>query len=325
MVLKKNKYYWGVSLKNPEPVVDDYYISDEIIVEDGDLIQKIERLRELIISYCVMIEKDRNSASKILDEIHSIIVSMDKIQYTEFIAFWKVLDMSYSVFKKLPNQEFILEELLQRYCERRRKLYDKIGYSNVTVQALYDSGASRKKGASGITKLVDLIHGTFDETFRVSRVDNLHTLMTTSIGYFLPDKGDKSLFREFCRRFDIQYNFGRDHQGKEPDMVLKVNSHFFIIEAKHIKESGGAQDKQIVETIEFIRYSENLDNIHYLSFMDGVYFNNFIWTKSNNESKINRQRKAIEEYLDENKSNFFVNTAGLINLLKDLLEEIKNE
>jgi|Deesub1362A_J573_1020465.scaffolds.fasta_scaffold00039_171 hypothetical protein len=320
MVLKENKYYWEVSLKNPEPVVDDYYISDEIIVEDEDLIQKIDRLRELIISYCVMVEKDKSSVPKILDEIYSLIISMDKIQYTEFIAFWKVLDMSYSVFKKLPNQKSILEELLQRYCERRRKLYDNIGYSNVTVQALYDSGASRKKGASGITKLVDLIHGTFGET---THVNNLHTLMTTSIAYFLPDMGDKSLFREFCMKFDIKYNFGKDHQGKEPDMVFKVNDHFFIIEAKHIKESGGAQDKQIVETIEFIRYSENLDNIHYLSFMDGVYFNNFIWTKSNNESKINRQRKAIEEYLDENKSNFFVNTAGLVNLLKDLLEEIK--
>ena len=92
-----------------------------------------------------MIEKDEKSASKILDEIHGIIISRDKIQYTEFIAFWKALDMSYSVFKKLPNQKFILEGLLQKYRERRRKLYDRLGYSNVTVQALYDCGASRKK------------------------------------------------------------------------------------------------------------------------------------------------------------------------------------
>lgn len=128
MVLKENKYYWKVSLKHPEPAADDYYVFDQVIVSDKSLIQKIERLRELIISYCVMIEKAEKSASIILDEIYKIITSIGKIQYTEFIAFWKALDMSYSVFKKLPNQKFILEGLLKKYCEKRRKLYDKLGY-----------------------------------------------------------------------------------------------------------------------------------------------------------------------------------------------------
>lgn len=320
MVLKENKHYWRESLKCPEPVADDYYIFDKIIVSDKNLLQKIERLRELIISYCVMIEKEKSVASKILDEIYNIVISIDKIQYTEFVAFWKALDMSYSVFKKLPNKKFILEGLLQEYCERRRKLYDKLGYSNAVVQALYDSGASRKKGASGILKLIDLIQKIFG---KVSHVKNLHTLQIVPIGYFLPDMGDKKLFREFCKRFGIQYRFGKNYQGKEPDMVFKVNDRFFIIEAKHIKESGGGQNKQIVETIEFIRYSEDLDNIHYLSFMDGVYFNNFIWTKCNRDSKVRKQREAIERYLDENKKNFFVNTAGLIALFRDLSKEIK--
>lgn len=315
MDLKENTYYWKISLKYPEPVADDYYIFDKIIVSDMNLIQKVERLRELIISYCVMIEKDESAASKILDEMCDIINSTDKIQYTEFIAFWKALDMSYSVFRKSPNQKFILKDLLQKYCENRRKLYDSLGYSNVTVQALYDSGASRKKGASGIIKLIDLTQNAFG---KVPHIKNTDTLMTTHIGYFLPDKGDKALFRKFCKDFGVQYRFGKDHQEKEPDMVLKVNNQFFIIEAKHIKESGGAQDKQIVETIEFIKYFENSNSIHYISFMDGVYFNLLIWIKSDNDCKMNRQRKAIEEYLDQNKNNFFVNTAGLKHLLEDL-------
>jgi len=321
MVLKENKYYWEVSLKNPEPAADDYYIFDQVIVSHKELIQKIERLRELIISYCVMIEKNEKSAVfTILDEIYEIITSIDKIQYTEFIAFWKALDMSYSVFKKLPNRKFILKGLLQKYCERRRKLYDKLGYSNVTVQALYDSGASRKKGTSGIIKLIDLMQKTLG---KIPHIKNLPTLTRVPLGYFLPDKGDKSLFEEFCNKFKIEYKFGKDHQGKEPDMVLKLNDQFFIIEAKHIKESGGAQDKQIVETIEFIKYSEKDGNIHYLSFMDGVYFNNFIWVKNDN-NKAGRQKKAIEKYLDENKNNFFMNTTGLIAFLKDLSSTKRN-
>jgi hypothetical protein len=56
--------------------------------------------------------------------------------------------------------------------------------------------------------------------------------------------------------------------------------------------------------------------------MDGIYFNNFIWAKLSN-TKINMQRRTIEKYLKENKSNFFVNTAGFKALLKDLLEEIR--
>ncbi len=122
MTLKRNIKYWQISLKNPEPTVDDYYIFDEVIIEDKELIQKVERLRELIISYCVMLEKDKKTAKKILNEIYEIIAFTYKIQYTEFVAFWK-----------------------EKYCSRRRKLYDKLGYSNITVQALYDSVVSRKK------------------------------------------------------------------------------------------------------------------------------------------------------------------------------------
>ena len=319
MALKRNTKYWEISLNNPEPAADEYYIFDEIILGDRNLIQKIERLRELIISYCVILEKNKKTAKNILEEIYCIITSIEKIQYSEFVAFWKALDMSYSVFMKLPdkNKKVILAELLEKYCQRRRKLYDKLGYSNTTIQALYDSGASRKKGTAGTIKILDLAN----KILGLNENNRLHTIKeirNCNSGYFLPDKGDKELFKQFCKKFKVLYQFGKDHQGKEPDIVLKVQKHFFIIEAKHIKESGGAQDKQIVETIEFIRYSEKSKFIHYLSFMDGVYFNNFIWTPSKGSLKIKRQKDDIERYLNTNSNNFFVNTAGLKALLKDL-------
>ncbi|MBC7092047.1 MAG: hypothetical protein H5T85_05170 [Actinobacteria bacterium] len=317
MVLKRNLEYWQISLKNPEAAVDEYYIFDEVIIEDKELIRKVERLRELIISYCVMLEKDKKAAGEILNEIYEIIISNDKIQYTEFIAFWKALDMSFSVFKKLPNHKIILAELLETYCLRRRQLYEKLGYSNVTVQALYDSGVSRKKGTAGIIKVLDLA----SKILGLKENEHLRTIKEVencNRGYFLPDKEDKKLFESFRERFNIAYQFGKNHQGKKPDIVLKIGDHFFIIEAKHIKESGGAQDKQIVETIEFIKYSENSEFIHYLSFVDGVYFNNFIWTPPENSSKVNRQKEDIEKYLKENPNNFFVNTAGLKEIFEDL-------
>ncbi len=315
MALKENLEYWRISLENPEPVADKYYVADKIIVENKNLIHKIERLRELIISYCVIFEKDKNVAEKIIDEIHQILKSTDKIQYTEFIAFWKVLDISFSVFKSLINQKDILSELLKEYCSRRRQLYDRLGYSNIIVQALYDSGASRKKGAIGIRKVLDLAEKNLNLN---KHLRNIEEVMNYERWYFFPDKGDQELFKQFRERLNITYKFGKDHQGKEPDIVLKIGDHFFIIEAKHIKESGGAQDKQIVETIEFIKYSENSKFIHYLSFVDGVYFNNFIWTPPENSSKVNRQKADIKKHLENNSSNFFVNTAGLQALFKDL-------
>lgn len=115
-------------------------------------------------------------------------------------------------------------------------------------------------------------------------------------------RGDES----YTIRWDIVI-----HQDKEPDIVLKINDKFFIIEAKHIKESGGAQDKQIVELIEFIRYSEELENVHYVSFMDGIYFNNFSWAKKGDETKVNKQKRQL-------KSTLFVNTSGLLSLFEDL-------
>jgi len=290
MALKSNIEYWIISLKNPEPIFDEYYIFDEIIVEDEDFIKNVEKLRELITAYCVILEfeKSKEIADKILDEIYKTITSTDKLQYTEFVAFWKILDISLSVFLKLPNKKAVLAELLKQYCLRRKKLYDRLGYSNITVQALYDSGASRKKGTAGIKKVIYLASEVFNFKREDVYLKTMEEIKTSDIGYLLPDR-DEELFRNFCSEYKIVYRFGEEHQGKVPDIVLKINNHFFIIEAKHIKESGGAQDKQIVELIEFIKYSENSEFIHYLSFMDGLYFNNFICIQLEKNSRASKQ------------------------------------
>jgi RNAse (barnase) inhibitor barstar len=138
--------------------------------------------------------------------------------------------------------------------------------------------------------------------------------------YFLADKSNRDLFYSFCKKMGIKYYFGEYSQDKLPDIILRLNNHFFIIEAKHIKESGGAQDKQIKELIQFISESEKADNIHYLSFMDGTYFNNFIFSSENTKNKFNKQREDIEKNLKKNPKNFFVNTKGFIYLIQDVIQ-----
>jgi hypothetical protein len=214
----------------------------------------------------------------------------------------------------MQNNRLLLQELLKKYCSRRRELYDKLGYSNVIVQALYDSGASRKKGNLGTDKVLKLA----EEVFGDIQPQGINYIRESTLGYFLPDDVDTETFKQFCSEIGANYDFGKAHQGKKPDIVLKIGKHFFIIEAKHIKESGGAQDKQVVELIEFIRYSEVSEYIHYLSFMDGLYFNKFIIPSS---KKVSDQKGDIENLLKQNKSNFFVNTAGI----KEVFNDLKNE
>lgn len=316
--MKSNLEYWQISLENPEPEKDDFYFFDEIIVKDPDFIQKVERLRELIITYCVISEKGESS-EEIFNEIYDILIATENIQYTEFVAFWKVFDVSFSVFKNLSveKKKEILKDLLKGYCERRSRLYDRLGYTNTTVQALYDSGASRKKGVAGVRKLVKLVK---DILGLRDSVKSINEFKNCNLAYFLPDSKDgKEIFNIFLKEFNIKFQFGKNHQNKKPDIVLKVFDQIFIIEAKHVKESGGAQDKQISELIDFIKYSEKSSFVHYISFLDGVYFNKFIHA----EDKVLVQRKEIENILFKNPNNFFVNTAGFVEILKDIKATVK--
>jgi hypothetical protein len=331
--LRDNFYYWNESLKYKENIFDDSYFINQIIVNDEELISRVEKLRDLIVTYCVIKEEQRDTEAvlqKIFNSILNLIESTEQIQYTEFVAFWKTLDISYSTFKDYSDEEKkdILKSILELYCENRRKIYDRLGYTNTAIQALYDAGASRKKGKLGIRKIETLLQNILNiSNTEHLKVENLKDFEGKKICYLLPDsnKSDKEIFDDFIKRKNLDYRFGREHQNKYPDIVIKICEHYFIIEAKHIKESGGAQDKQIVEIIEFIKYSENIDNIHYVSFLDGIYFNKFISLKDkDNKNKVLSQIRDIENALKYNKNNFFVNTYGLKLLIEDVARCLKN-
>jgi hypothetical protein len=331
--LRDNFYYWNESLKYKENIFDDSYFINQIIVNDEELISRVEKLRDLIVTYCVLKEEQRDTEAvlqKIFNSILNLIESTEQIQYTEFVAFWKTLDISYSTFKDYSDEEKkdILKSILELYCENRRKIYDRLGYTNTAIQALYDAGASRKKGKLGIRKIETLLQNILNiSNTEHLKVENLKDFEGKKICYLLPDsnKSDKEIFDDFIKRKNLDYRFGREHQNKYPDIVIKICEHYFIIEAKHIKESGGTQDKQIVEIIEFIKYSENIDNIHYVSFLDGIYFNKFISLKDkDNKNKVLSQIRDIENALKYNKNNFFVNTYGLKLLIEDVARCLKN-
>ena len=95
-----------------------------------------------------------------------------------------------------------------------------------------------------------------------------------------------------------------------PDFLIKDGDDIFIVEHKHMKEGGGGQDKQINEIISLIGFSENNVKIHYVSFLDGMYFNLFTNEKHSKNGKLSNQLRNIKANLTRNKQNYFVNTAG---------------
>lgn len=92
-----------------------------------------------------------------------------------------------------------------------------------------------------------------------------------------------------------------------------------MIEAKHIKESGGSQDKQLNELIAYISYQEQQNSpVRYVAFLDGFYFH--LMASATQGTKPYRQRRDIENALKQNPRNYFVNTRGLRELLSDAYE-----
>ncbi len=321
MALKDNLYYWRFSLANPELPGEELYTRDVIIVNRDEYCAAVNRLRELIIAYCTLIEinKENEMCIKILHMIDELIIYTENIQYTEFVAYWKCLDMTYSGYKAVDEQVrlTVLRALLDRYCEQRRKLYDQLGYTHVIQQALYDSGSVRSQGETGVRKVRQVLNSVAGKI--VPSVSSVEEFTRSELCVYLPDKGAQSIFKQFMEYLGAQYPFGRTHQGKLPDVLIKIGSIMLVLEAKHIKEPGGAQDKQISELIDYIRQQEAVP-IHYVAFLDGLYFN--LFQEPAEGTKPNRQRQDIETSLSQFKQNYFVNTAGLSELLSDAYRDL---
>jgi RNAse (barnase) inhibitor barstar len=342
----RNIDYWRYSLNNPEPegLEEEPYIHDEYIVDDSNYLTQVNRLRDLLTTYCTLsrlIEREpsctheelgvsaatadtpsenpRDIYQLVLNEIDWLLKNVENIQHTEFVAYFKCLGISHSVYCREKNTQqrlILLREILQRYCKNRKERYDQLGYTHVIQQALYDSVVSRKQGTAGIQKLRQIIEQVEQELqVKIQKAATVNELTKLEYGFY---PISPEAFEELREEFGITYEFGQEKQAKIPDLVIKIKDRLLILEAKHIKESGSAQNNQIDELIKFISQKEK-ELISYVAFLDGRYFNKFRDTSS--ADKVRRQREEIENALQDYPNNYFVNTAGLRKLLEDLLSE----
>lgn len=312
-MLKDNLYYWNVSLNNPEPILDEYYFCDEVIINDGNLLKAIIKIREIVALICLLWKYGKEPDEDLFESILDIMNSVDNVHYSEYFAFWKTLDLSYTQLKKLDKSSIkeLLKEVTKNYCAKRHPLYVNLGFTPVITQSLFDVSSSRRQGASYKAKLRDIA---------TSILKGIHVIeigdYSVNLGNFL--SFSENVFRQVQKEYRINFEFGKRHQEKVPDFVIKYENYLIIGEAKHIKESGGHQANSITELIHFISQEEsdfNSVKILYVAFLDGTYFNTL--SKSDAE-KISKQRNDIYEALKRYKNSFFVNTFGFIELCKDM-------
>ncbi len=316
-----NKRYFDYSKEHPEPLFDPYYEKNMSVIPlraevKNELTEKNERLIDLITAFQVAItmgkDKDSEQIKEIIDEIKQILDKTKNINFSSFCQFFMVQNSSYSTYQSIPKEEkfnFIYEMLL-RYCKERHDMYKSHGYSNSILQVVCDSYSHKRNSKTSIVKFQDLL-----KPYTTYHLQDENRILTEDNYFFLPDKSDKKCFERLLKDLNLKMESRAIEQGKVPDIVFKHNGHYYIFELKMMKGSGGGQNKQAVEFAYFIRFSEENDKVHYGILLDSLYSNDLFFS---NQPKIAEQRKDVLEALENNPSNYFVNTAGAELLLNDI-------
>lgn len=312
------------SLNNPEPIIDEFYVKAGSLIISADTKKPTDLMRqnfdllESISAYnFAKKNKNKTTAKKAVEKILELVKSKN-INYSEFVSFWPVVDISYSLFRKMTAEEQldIIKNIVEKYIELRHNLYSSYGYTPTTLQVGKDAKAHKESGSLGIYKVSKILDKAGYKKANAETPENF----TSQRGklYIEADKKGKKLFKDLLNYYKIRFLWSKNKEQKMPDFLIKNNNDIFIVEHKHMKEGGGGQDKQINEVISLISFSESNLNIHYISFLDGIYFNLFSNKKYIKKGKISNQLKNIKQNLNRNKQNYFINTSGFKKLLKEL-------
>ncbi|MEM2095876.1 MAG: hypothetical protein QXX19_06945 [Candidatus Caldarchaeum sp.] len=295
-MLKDSLHYWSISAQNPEPLIDESYLVEAEITEAQ--MEVIKRVRRIVKHVCERRVFDDEALLQLVE-----LLEPNGSQYTEFAAYLNAFDVSLSAFNRLGRDVKLreLRKVLKRFCERRFSLYRRVVDDDATIpQALVDKGASRAKGSSSKQKVKRLVR----ELYGLYELEDYEAFRRETRGVVDVDKLGTALTRAYS---DLGLDAGLI---KRPDLLIKLNGHVLIVEAKHIKEAGGAQDKQLLELCRFVETRAGGD-VHFVAFLDGFYANEFF------EERHRYSSKARNNLLT-NPGNFFVNSNGFKILLADL-------
>ena len=234
------------------------------------------------------------SDSSVASELSCFINACDSTLATirdDFDTFKKIVDL-YLKYRDIPEQ-----------------------ISAEMIQAVIDKGASRAKGKIGERKLIEIAeHHDFVECH------NWDEFLRTPKAVAACSKGIFNNER-ILKHLHVDLNFGA--QNKLLDVLIKNGKYLAFIEAKHLKEGGGSQDKQIKELIEIIKIKNTSHNVYIGAFLDGIYSNTLLDIPTDisnhtiHNNKTAEQQRDIIETLRSNNNAYWLNTAGYTAFISD--------
>lgn len=312
-------------IEHPDPVRDEAYRKEDALIitpdtssPQNDLVIAHHCLIEQMTAYKVAAERgDQAFCGACIEEMMRVL-STEGMNFSEFAAFWSVFDTSYSAYVNMDEGErrSFLASLVPEFIATRHGTYLSHGYSPSTLQARADASSHKKSGSLARTKIEQMLQQSGMHRGSTGDV----TDGDATDWYIFPDGGDKALFEGICKHLRIQFLWGKRHEGKRPDVALRIDGHLLIVEHKHMKEGGGGQDKQMTELITFIDQHERNATVHYVAFLDGPFFMRLMNSSQiGRKQKLSTQRRNIESILRKRPAmNYFVNTFGFEYLLRSL-------
>lgn len=304
--------------ENKEPLIDEYYCNDGLIISRSpdenptELMRANQRLLEQITVIKVALEEKNLPEIEKRIRLIATLLQEKNINFTEFTSFFPTIDVSYSIYSGLPETEKLefLRHAVPLYIHKRHGIYTAHGYSATTLQVRKDFEKHKTGGNAANVKVADLLRkaGMSQHTKGQSFIG------TRSSYVFLDDLATSNrIFEELKEVLGLKFIWQAEHQNKSADLIFSnTDGQIFICEFKHMKESGGGQDKQVAELISLISHGEVSPKIGYIAFLDGIYFNAFVHPKAR---KTKEQVTQIKQYLTDNPNNFFVNTFGFQQLI----------
>ena len=296
--MKCNKNILKIFKQTNEKFLEDYYIRE---INDSFIEAATIRIEEFESS----VKKDNFKVIEFDSFLKKKVDGKKVMSYSYFSKWLNIVNLSLKLVELMPQKE--KQELISLYKSHiKNNVSQATNLNKFLVKSLLFSKSSQSKGHTFKNKLRDQFEkNNYKEVEKVSELIK-HT-------YTLRD----STIMEYIYKNNIKFEWSIKHVKKKPDFLfIDKEGNVFIGEHKNLKESGGAQDKQINELITFIAYDESRLKVYYVSYCDGPYFNNISEIDLLQNNKLSNQLADIESNIKDTK-NYFVNTEAFELLISE--------
>jgi hypothetical protein len=305
--MKTNREYLLESINMVEKL-DEKYMSLQLNPDLENYLEKTRQIKNVLTQL-----KDNYNDANLLEQLVALI-NHHCGGKNEFTSFINACDSSISSASRNLESLSKIVEFYHQYREFSEEA------SRIYIQAMLDKGSQRSLGSAGENKIIEIA-----EEYGFIHVYGIRDFTRND---YAVAKYSKSLKRDLIP--DV--NFGS--QNKDLDIILKAGNKVFFIEAKHLKDGGGAQDKQIKELLGLIKndLSEYNNDYYIVAYMDGVYSNTLLditepyfsnpeLYSEEKQTKLITQKYELLMALNRNSNSLWLNTGSLRSLLEDLTND----